>query len=554
MKRAADLLVESLRVHGIDRVFCVPGESYLSVLDALVEQPAVSVVTTRHESGAGFMALADARLTGRAGVAFVSRGPGAMNAAIAVHSAQQDAVPLVLFIGQVERAHRQMNAFQEMDYGRVFGSVAKWVVEVNDAARLVDTVATAFHAALSGTPGPVVVALPEDMLEDLVETPAVQVNRVARAAASQQDMIDVRDMIADAERPLLIAGGLLKSDAAQTTLKAVAEAFAIPVSTAVRHADLLPNDHPQFAGHLAYGAPAALAEAVAKADLVIGVGTRLGDVTTQGYTFPAAPLPSQKVVQVWPDAMAVGHVRGLALGLAAEPLIFLEQLLAMAPDAPASQHTDWSAALHAVARSLREWRSAGDAEDGVVFGDFVAAADRLLADDAIITIDSGNFGGWVQRLMRFGGGRTMLAPASGAMGYGVPAAVAASLRHPERQVVCFVGDGGFLMTGNELATAMHYGAKPIVIVSDNGSYGTIRMHQEKHFPGRVGMTGLTNPDFPVFASSFGTLSLTVDNVSQIEGALKAAVQARCAAVITVRTSLEHISAAATIAALRGSAA
>ena len=265
-------------------------------------------------------------------------------------------------------------------------------------------------------------------------------------------MIDLRDMIADAERPLLIAGGLLKSDAAQTILKPWRKRLPSPCQRLCGMPTFCQTITPAVCRPSRLWRSGCACRSRCKADLVIGVGTRLGDVTTQGYTFPAAPLPAQKVVQVWPDAMAVGHVRGLALGLAAEPLIFLEQLLAMAPDAPASQHTDWSAALHAVARSLREWRSAGDAEDGVVFGDFVAAADRLLADDAIITIDSGNFGGWVQRLMRFGGDRMMLAPASGAMGYGVPGAVAASLRHPERQVVCFVGDGGFLMTGNELAT------------------------------------------------------------------------------------------------------
>lgn len=550
MTRAADLLVNSLVAHGVDRLFCVPGESYLSVLDALTTCETIDVVTTRHESGAGFMALADARLTGRPGVAFVSRGPGAMNAAIAVHSAQQDAVPLVLFIGQVERAHRNMGAFQEIDYGRVFGPMVKWVAEVNDGARLADTVATAFHAAASGTPGPTVVVLPEDMLDDAVADARTPVNRVARAAAQQEDIEQLKALIGDARRPLMIAGGLLKAGFGQAALQSVAEAFAMPVATAVRHADLLPGDHPNYAGHLTYGAPAELLRGLKQADLLIAVGTRLGDVTSQGYSFPAAPAPDQLVVQVWPDPAAVGNIRSLAIGIAADPLPFLNQLRSVAPGKPKDDHLRWTAELHAAATALRRWSGPAEATDGIVFGAFVEALDRMLGDDAIIAIDAGNFGGWVQKHMRFGGGRTMLAPASGAMGYGVPAAVAASLRQPERKVVCFVGDGGFLMTGSELATAMQCGGKPILIVSDNGSYGTIRMHQEKHFPGRVGKTGLTNPDFAAMAASYGALGLRVDSAGEIESAIAAALSADGPVLISVRTSLQHISAAATIDALR----
>ncbi|MBV7483515.1 thiamine pyrophosphate-dependent enzyme [Bordetella sp. BOR01] len=554
MKRAADLLVDTLVAHGVDRIFCVPGESYLSVLDSLAGRADIAAMTARHESGAGFMALADARLAGRAGVAFVSRGPGAMNAAIAVHSSQQDAVPLVLFVGQVERAHRHMGAFQEIDYERVFGAMAKWVVEVRDAARLADTVATALHAAQSGTPGPVVVALPEDMLEDRVDgTPAMPL-ALPRAGASQDDLRRVAAMVAAARRPLIIAGGLLKHEAGRVALLRVAEAYGVPVATAVRHADLLANDHPQYAGHLAYGAPAELARAVQEADLVLGVGTRLGDVTTQGYAFPAAPQPAQDVIHVWPDAAAVGHVRRVALGLVADPTAFLDGLLALAPARPLDAHAHWSRRLHQVAAGLRTWNGPADADDGTVFGAVVQAADRILADDAIVTIDSGNFGGWVQRLMRFGGGRAMLAPSSGAMGYGVPAAVAASLRCPERQVLCFVGDGGFLMTGNELATAMQCGASPVLVVADNGSYGTIRMHQEKHFPARVSATALHNPDFAALARTYGALGFEATHSSQIDAALQAALAARRPAIVAVRTSLQHISAAATIGQLQARAA
>lgn len=285
---------------------------------------------------------------------------------------------------------------------------------------------------------------------------------------------------------------------------------------------------------------------------MIAVGTRLGDVTTQGYSFPAAPTPDQIVVQVWPDTAAVGNVRSLAMGIAANPLLFLNQFRALAPEKPNEDHVRWSSELHATATALRHWAGTAEAPDGIVFGAFVKAFDRMLGDDAIIAIDAGNFGGWAQKHIRFGGARTMLAPASGAMGYGVPAAVAASLRHPERKVVCFVGDGGFLMTGSELATAMQCGAAPVLIVSDNGSYGTIRMHQEKHFPGRVGMTALTNPDFAAMATSYGALGLRVETAGEIEDAIARALSADGPVVISVKTSLQHISAAATIDTLRAS--
>lgn len=550
MTRAANLLVQTLSKHAVDRVFCVPGESYLSVLDALSDHHDIEVVTCRHEGGAGFMAVGDARLTGRPGVLFVSRGPGSMNASIAIHSAQQDAVPLVVFIGQVERSHRGMDAFQEVEYERVFGSMAKWVTEVRDASRIADTVAQAFHAACSGTPGPVVVALPEDMLEDECNASPAAPFSVPAAGASPAQLAEVAALIEKAQRPLFIAGGLLKGSSGEAALRRCAEAFGVPVATAVRHADLLDNDHPLFAGHLAYGAPKPLTDAVATADLVIAVGTRLGDVTTQGYQFPAAPLPAQPVVHVWPDPRTVGHIRELTLGLTADPVPFLNTLRTLAPTAPRQAHQEWASHLHDIVLNLRNWQGPLDADDGVIFAAMVNAIDSAASDDAIFTLDAGNFGGWVQRFLRFGGGRSLIAPASGAMGYGVPAAVACSLRKPDRQVICFVGDGGFLMTGSELATAMQYGAKPIIVISDNGSYGTIRMHQEKHFPSRVSGTQLVNPDFVSMAESYGALGIKVEHSDQIENAVRTAMAADRPAVIVVRTSLTHISVAATITQLR----
>lgn len=547
--RAADILVRALQQHGVERIFAVPGESYLSVLDALVETPQIQVVTTRHEGGAGFMALADARLSGRAGVAFVSRGPGAMNAAIAVHTAQQDALPLVLFVGQVERPHLDMEAFQEVDYTQVFGSMSKWTVSVSDASRLADVVATAFHRATSGIPGPVIVALPEDMLEDMAADTLPVVRRPARAAANGEDLQALLDMITAAERPLIVAGPLCQSEAGRAALLRVADLFGLPVATSVRQADLIDNDHPQYAGHLAYGAPANLVQALSRSDLIIAIGSRLGDVTSQGFAMPRAPLPEQPVIQILPDADEVGRTRRLALGIAADPVVVLKQLAAQPPHRPDGRHIAWSRELHSVVRSLRRWDGPDDAEDGVVFGAFMRKADALMADDAIISIDAGNFGAWVQKLVRFGGGRRLVAPVSGAMGFGVPGAVSASLRFPGRQVVGFVGDGGLMMTGNELATAVQYGATPVLVVSDNGSYGTIRMHQERSFPGRVAMTGLVNPDFHAWAKSFGALSLKVETAAESRAALETALSSGRPAVITVRTSLDFISPTTTLAAL-----
>lgn len=543
------MLVRSLVRHGVDRVFCVPGESYLSVLDALVEVPEIQVITARHESGAGFMAVADAKLSGRPGVAIVSRGPGAMNAAIAIHTAQQDAAPLVVFVGQVEREHLGMNAFQEVDYAQTMGAMCKWVAEVTDPTRLADAIATGFHRASSGTPGPVIISLPEDMLDEDVCTSHIPIRRPVRSAATEEDVGDLRARIAESQRPLIIAGLLLQTESGRNALLRVAELYSIPIAAAVRQIDIIDNDHAQYAGHLGYAAPSELIEALSDSDLIIGVGTRLGDITSQGFRFPAAPKPKQPVIQIWPDATEIGSYRDLAIGIAADPAEVLRQLTSVAPQQPDERHVQWSSRLRTKAIERRKTTGPDDALDGVVFGAVVREADALLPDNAIITSDAGNFGAWVQKTIRFGGGRRMIGPCSGAMGFGVPAAVAASLRYPDRQVVCFVGDGGLLMTGNELATAVQYGAPLALIISDNGSYGTIRMHQERIFPRRLAMTNLQNPDFLTWAKSFGALAFQVDRASEVRAALDEAFSANRTSVISVRTSLEHISPSATITQL-----
>lgn len=547
--RAADLLVECLTVHGVERVFCVPGESYLSVLDSLHDQPAIDVITCRHEGGAGFMALGQARLTGKPSVLFVSRGPGCMNAAIAIHSAQQDASPLLVFVGQAERENLQREAFQYMNYERLFGDVAKWVVEVHDASRLSDVVCTAFYLAQSGTPGPVVISLPEDMLEDQCERTSIYPRSLAGSSADPQSMAETLKAIGQAQRPLVIAGGLLKCDQGKKALLEFAEHFGLPVATSVRHADVFPNEHPLFAGHLIYGLPAELKRSVDDTDLIIAVGTRLGDVTSQGFHFPAAPKARQKLIHVWPDENTVSRYRQTDIAVAAQPVTVLRSLIAAAPAADV-QPSSWRQGLHRTAVGLRSWTPLDDLEDGVVFGNIVALADELVPEDAIICLDAGNFGGWMQRQFRFGPTRQLIGPSSGAMGYGIPSAVACSLAEPVRTVLCFVGDGGFLMTGSELATAKQFGAAPVIIVSDNGCYGTIRMHQEKQFPHRQSATDLHNPDFVTMAESYGAVAYRVNETAEFAPALQRALQSKVLSVIVVRTSVSHISASTTIAQLR----
>lgn len=549
--RAADLLVQCMLAHNVRRVYCVPGESYLSVLDSLRDQPAIEIVTCRHEGGAGFMALGHARLTGTPGVLFVSRGPGCMNAAIAIHSAQQDASPLVVFIGQAERENLKRDAFQGMNYERLFGDVAKWVVEVNDASRLSDSVCTAFHLAQSGTPGPVIVSLPEDMLEDQCEHQGIHPRSIAGSTIDDASMQAALDAISAAERPLVIAGGLLKSAEGNKALLGFAEHFGLPVATSVRHADVFPNEHPLFAGHLTYGLPTELKDAVDATDLIIAVGTRLGDVTSQAFRFPAAPKATQKLIHIWPDENTVSRYRQTDVAIAAQPVAVLKKLITAAAATPSnSARASWEKSVHETAIGLRRWTQQADSDDGVVFGNVVAIADDLVPDDAIICLDAGSFGGWVQRQFRFGPTRKLIGPSSGAMGYGIPSAIACSLEQPERPVLCFVGDGGFLMTGSELATAKQFGATPLIIISDNGCYGTIRMHQEKQFPRRESATTLHNPDFVAMAKSYGAQAYRVDNTDEFAPALQQALQSNVLSVIVVRTALSHISPNATLAQLQ----
>lgn len=544
-RTAAHALVETLRLHGVDRVFCVPGESYLPVLDALYDTPAIATVACRHESGAGFMAVADAKLTGRPGIVLVSRGPGASNVAIAAHTAQQDATPLVIFIGQVARASRGRHAFQEVDYTTTFADIAKWVVEVARGDALPAAAARAMRIAAEGIPGPVVVALPEDMLEDAAAAAAAPEPAPPPSLPDPAAVAEAAERLARAERPLLIIGSGLAAPAARRALRAFAERFQVPVAVSFRQQHLFPGLHPLAAGHLGYNIPVRHLEMLAPADLVLAIGTRLGDVTTQGYRFPKAPVPAQPLIHVHRAAAALNATHRATLALAAEPEAFLAALMPHAPNTLPAGRAPWIAAVNGYVRDLVAWHPR-TAPDGIVFGSIVAALQKLAPKDVLVTQDAGNFSGWMHRHFVYDEASDLVAPVSGAMGFGVPAAVAAALRQPQRKVLCLVGDGGFLMTGNELATALQYGAAPCIILADNGSYGTIRQHQEKHYPGRVIATGLRNPDFAALGRAFGARSFTIAAEDEVEPVLRRALAQTAATLVHVRTSLRHISAFASL--------
>jgi acetolactate synthase-1/2/3 large subunit len=548
-RRAADLLVDCLAAHGVDRVFCVPGESYLAVLDALHDSNAIQTVVCRHESGAGFMAVGDAKVTGHPGVAFVSRGPGATNAAIAVHVAEQDAVPLVLFIGQVPRAEIGRRSFQEVDYAKTFADMAKGVHVISDAARVPEIVARAFVEAQSPTPGPVVVVLPEDMLEDRTDAGVVAALPLPQAGPAPAESIDALiALIAKSDRPLMLAGGSrVGTQRGRKALRAASEALQIPVALTFKRQDYFPNTHAHYAGHLGFKLPKATVQRYLESDLILAMGTRLTEATTQGYTLPASPVPRQTLVHVHDDPRQIGRNYSATMVLVADPVAVLEGLAGAPKRAPANRAA-WIKKLNAPVAQAMAWSPPAD---GLLdMGPIVAALTDRLDKDAILVTDAGNFSGWLHRHFPFSGDHLLIGCVGGAMGIGMPAAVAAALRQPDRQVIHFLGDGGALMTGSELATAVQYGAKVKTFISNNGSYGTIRMHQEAAYKRRVHGTDLRNPDFAKWAESFGAKGITVSSIGEAEAAVEMALAHDGPVVVDVKTAVEHISPFATIDQLR----
>jgi len=527
-KTVATLLAESLEAHGVDRIFCVPGESYVGLTSSLIERGSPQLIVCRHESGAGYMAQADGELTGRAGVAVVSRGPGVSNAMVALHSAYHDATPMVLLVGHVERRDVGRLALQEQNYARLLSDITKLVIEVIDPDQASEAIARAFHTAESGTPGPVAVILPEDIFDRQTDAPVDQPRARYVAAPRQDDLDRLAEMLAAAERPLVVVGGALLSDAVHdktvlADLTRLAQEWMLPISPTHRRPQLFDATHEHYGGYMGIRVPRIQLDAMKSADLIVALGERLTDTVSQGYTFPAAPQPQTPLVHVWPDANEVGRVWRPDLGIPASPAEVIRGLLRRGAPAGAGKRREWVKTLHDIHVGLLE-KTWEPAPDGVNFADIVCEIDRHLAPDATVTSDAGNFASYIHRYIGFRPGQNLLSSVVGAMGSGMPMAVAAGLRRPGTQVIAFMGDGGTLMTGNELATALQYGVNPIVIIADNSMYGTIGMHSYMRYPERPFMDGtrLTNPDFAAWGRAFGAEAITISDESEVADGIKRA--------------------------------
>ncbi len=544
-RRVGTVLGLSLLAHGVDRVFCVPGESYLGFTDALNDLDGLELVVCRHEGSAGFMAMADGQLCGRPGVYVVSRGPGIANGMIALHSALHDTAPLVVLVGHVERADVGRMALQEQNYARLLADVTKDVIEVMQPGQASEAVARAFRLAQSGTPGPVAIVLPEDIFDLETDRPVNQPRPAPMAAPGPDAVEALATRLEEAELPLVWVGGAMRGDPSSlANLARLAEQWALPVAPTQRRPQLFGTDHPNYAGYMGIRPPAQLTAEMKRADLLVALGERLTDTVSQSYSFPSAPEPQLPLVHVWPDPEELGRVWRADLPIACDPAAMVEALLARPTPPSSPTRRAWVKGLNDIGREILRpvWEPTGD---GVNFAAVVCGVNAHLAPDAVVTSDAGTFASFIQRYMEFRQGHAFLSSVVGAMGSGVPMAVAASLRHPGRQVVGFVGDGGALMTGNELATAVQYGATPVIILSDNGSYGTIALHHHNRYPGRPleRATDLRNPDFVAWAKSFGAAAFAIGEEGEVAGVLREAFMPRDRpTVVCIRTSRQQMSA------------
>ena len=549
LRTGGEILVDNLVIHGATIGFGVPGESYLAVLDALYGRDDFRFVTCRQEGGAAMMADAVGKLTGRPGVCFVTRGPGATNASPGVHIAEHDSTPMILLIGQVARSQRDRGAFQEVEYRRHFADMAKWVAEINDARRLPEYISRAFHTATSGRPGPVVLSLPEDMLHDQVEATDPAPFSIVEPAPPAEDIDRFTDMLTLAARPLVLLGGGGWSPTSCKELARFAEAWNLPVGAGFRAQDRLDNNHPNYVGDVGIGPNPKLAERVQSADLLIALGSRLGEMTTSGYTLVKPPQPKQALVHVFPEASEIGRTFYPALGIHAAPGPFLRAVNAR--NARPGRWGTWTAEAR---DEYEAWNGNLPNVPGTLsMPEVVAWLRDRLPRDTVICNGAGNFSMWMHRFYRYGSYRSQLAPTSGSMGYGTPAAVAAKLVAPERLVIALAGDGDFLMNGQELATAIQYDVPVIIILVNNGMYGTIRVHQERAFPGRPSGTGLHNPDFAALSRAYGAHGEVVSHTHEFPGAFERARKAGKAALIELRVDPEAISAVTTLSAIREAA-
>ncbi|MFZ1431366.1 MAG: thiamine pyrophosphate-binding protein [Geminicoccaceae bacterium] len=543
------ILVDQLRIQGVETAFGVPGESYLEVLDALHDTPEIRFVICRQEGGAAMMATAWGELTGRPGVAMVTRGPGATNASAGVHIAQQDSVPMVLLIGQIGRGSRGRDAWQEVDYRQMFGSMAKWVAEIDDVRRIPEFVHRAFATATAGRPGPVVLALPEDMLLDEAVVADCRRALPVETAPAPEAMEELRRLLAGAERPCVILGGGGWREAGVAALARFLDAHDLPTACGFRRQDLLDNDHRCYAGHIGLGPNPKLAARLKASDLVITVGSRLGETTGQGFTLFDLPRPRQTFVHVHNDPEELGAVYQADLAIPSGLNAFATAAAALAPP----PYRPWAAATEEAHAEELAWRAPTGIAGDLQLGHIVAAVGDRLPAGTIVTNGAGNYSIWANLHFTYRGLGTQLAPTSGSMGYGLPAAIAAKLRHPERTVVCFAGDGCFLMTGQELATAVQYAVPVVIIVVDNGMYGTIRMHQEREHPGRVSGTQLKNPDFAALARAYGAFGARVETTEAFDAALDAALKSGGPALLHLILDPEAITPRATLSQLRAAA-
>jgi acetolactate synthase-1/2/3 large subunit len=540
------VLVDQLRLHGADLVFGVPGESYLAALDAFHDVPEVRYVVCRQEGGAAMMADAHGKLTGRPGIAFATRGPGAANASAGVHIAQQDSTPMILLVGQIARDTAERDTFQEVDYRRFFGGMAKWVAQVEDAARLPEFLHRAFATATAGRPGPVVLSLPEDMLAERSGVADGRPWRRAEAAPSPAALATLRRMLEEAKRPVVILGGGGWDGPACADLARFLAANELPAAAGFRRQDLLDNEHPSYAGDIAISPNPKLAERVRGADLVVAIGTRLSEMTTQGYTLFGVPLPGQRLVHAHNDPEELGRVYQAELAIPAGVGELAAALAAMPP----VERRPWAEATRAAHADYLAWREPVPNAGALQMAEVVRHVRERLPTDGIVTNGAGNYNGWVNRFFPYRGFRTQIAPVSGSMGYGLPAAIAAKLAQPRREVVAFAGDGCFLMTGQELATAVQYELKITVLVVNNGMYGTIRMHQEREHPGRVIGTGLRNPDFAAYARAFGAFGARATTAAEFKEAFGEASAQDGPALIELMLDPEAITPRTTITKLR----
>ena len=549
LKKAASVFVQTLKNHGVDRFFCVPGESYLSVMDELLYSPGIEVVTCRHEGGAGFMAVADAKCTGKAGVAFVSRGPGATNASISVHSAHQGGVPMVLFIGQVNRISTGKMHLQEMDFIKTFSDMAKHVEQINTPSEIANVTARAFHIAESGIPGPVVIAIPTDVLESKIESEDVKRIKINPPLAFPEKVKEVSNLLSNAKKPVLVVGGQVHiSTRSRKLVEKVAKVHNLPVLCTYEHQDIISNDNLHYAGELGLRPPEPIRKNALEADLVLVVGHRFNGVPNMAYKFPSS---KQMFIHVIPDPNTIGKIFRTDMGIVADSENFLEQLSNFVNISKNNERNEWVKLCHYRYLNNDATATPRNANDGLDFAHFIDGLGEIAPENSIITNDAGNFTSWMHHRFPFKSTMKLIGSEIGAMGMGIPAGIAAALRFPDKQVFSIVGDGGALMTGSELATAVAHKAKIRVIVANNNHYGTIRYHQEVHFPTRDHYaTKLVNPDFAKYGESFGLKCFTIHNTEEILPTIKSAMKVDGPSLIEFKMSLELNTSTTTISQLQ----